>query len=84
LIRHALANVLPKAEWLDADTSYGQWLLQQGRERQEEVLGSKAPYFRMLARKHGARDAMSKLVREDGRELTLEQLRRRYGATPKR
>jgi hypothetical protein len=38
----------------------------------------------MLARKHGARDAMAKLVREDGRELTLEQLRRRYGATPKR
>jgi hypothetical protein len=69
---------------VDADTSYGQWLLQQGRKEQEEVLGSKAPYFRMLARKHGARDAMAKLVREDGRELTLEQLRRRYGATPKR
>ncbi|NBX10578.1 MAG: hypothetical protein EBR05_12455, partial [Marivivens sp.] len=68
---------------VDADTNYGQWLLQQGREQQQEVLGSKAPYFRMLARKHGARDAMAKLVREDGRELTLEQLRRRYGATPK-
>lgn len=73
-----------KGGMVDADTSYGQWLLQQGRERQEEVLGSKAPYFRMLARKHGARDAMAKLVREDGRELTLDQLRRRYGATPKR
>jgi len=68
---------------VDADTSYGQWLLQQGKERQQEVLGSKAPYFRMLARKHGARDAMAKLVREDGRELTLEQLRERYDATPK-
>jgi len=73
-----------KGGMVDADTSYGQWLLQQGRKEQEEVLGSKAPYFRMLARKHGARDAMAKLVREDGRELTLEQLRRRYGATPKR
>jgi SPP1 gp7 family putative phage head morphogenesis protein len=73
-----------KGGMVDADTSYGQWLLQQGKERQQEVLGSKAPYFRMLARKHGARDAMAKLVREDGRELTLEQLRRRYGATPKR
>jgi SPP1 gp7 family putative phage head morphogenesis protein len=72
-----------KGGMVDADTSYGQWLLQQGKERQQEVLGSKAPYFRMLARKHGARDAMAKLVREDGRELTLEQLRRRYGATPK-
>jgi len=73
-----------KGGMVDADTNYGQWLLQQGREQQEEVLGNKAPYFRMLARKHGARDAMAKLVREDGRELTLEQLRRRYGATPKR
>ena len=72
-----------KGGMVDADTNYGQWLLQQGKERQEEVLGSKAPYFRMLARKHGARDAMAKLVRQDGRELTLEQLRRRYGATPK-
>ena len=73
-----------KGGMVDSDTSYGQWLLQQGKKRQEEVLGSKAPYFRMLARKHGARDAMAKLVREDGRELTLDQLRRRYGATPKR
>jgi SPP1 gp7 family putative phage head morphogenesis protein len=72
-----------KGGMVDADTSYGQWLLQQGQSTQQEVLGSKAPYFRMLARKHGARDAMAKLVREDGRELTLEQLRRRYGATPK-
>jgi len=72
-----------KGGMVDSDTSYGQWLLDQGTARQQEVLGSKAPYFRMLARKHGARDAMAKLVREDGRELTLEQLRRRYGATPK-
>jgi SPP1 gp7 family putative phage head morphogenesis protein len=73
-----------KGGMVDADTNYGQWLLDQGVERQQEVLGSKAPYFRMLARKHGARDAMAKLVREDGRELTLEQLRRRYGATKER
>ena len=73
-----------KGGMVDADTNYGQWLLDQGIERQQEVLGSKAPYFRMLARKHGARDAMAKLVREDGRELTLEQLRRRYGATKER
>lgn len=73
-----------KGGMVDADTNYGQWLLDQGIERQQEVLGSKAPYFRMLARKHGARDAMAKLVREDGRELTLEQLRRRYGATQER
>ena len=73
-----------KGGMVDADTNYGQWLLDQGQARQAEVLGSKAPYFRMLARKHGARDAMAKLVREDGRELTLEQLRSRYGAIKKR
>jgi SPP1 gp7 family putative phage head morphogenesis protein len=73
-----------KGGMVDADTNYGQWLLDQGQARQAEVLGSKAPYFRMLARKHGARDAMAKLVREDGRELTLKQLRSRYGAIEKR
>jgi len=31
------------------------------------------------ARKRAARDAMAKLVRDDGSELTLEQLRKRYG-----
>ena len=73
-----------KGGMVDADTNYGQWLLDQGTARQQEVLGSKAPYFRMLARKHGARNAMAKLVRDDGSEVTLEQLRRRYGATQER
>lgn len=63
--------------------SYGQWLYDEnsarGRERQAEVLGSKAPYFRKLARKHGPRDAIAKLVRDDGSELTLADLRKRYG-----
>ena len=36
-------------------------------------------YFDRLARKHGARDAIAKLVRDDGSELTLQDLRRRYG-----
>jgi SPP1 gp7 family putative phage head morphogenesis protein len=62
-----------------ADTSYGEWLSKQPASVQEDVLGSKVPYFRQLVRKHGARDAMAKLVRDDGSELTLEQLRKRYG-----
>ena len=62
-----------------ADTSYGEWLYGQPKAVQEDVLGSKVPYFRQLVRKHGARDAMAKLVRDDGSELTLEQLRNRYG-----
>ena len=50
------------------------------RARQEKTLGaSKVPYFNRLVDKYGAKDAMAKLVRDDGSELTLEQLRKRYG-----
>ena len=73
-----------KGGMVDSDTNYGQWLLAQGAAQQQEVLGSKAPYFRLLARKYGARDAMAKLVRDDGSEVTLKQLRKRYGATQER
>ena len=62
------------------NTSYGQWLKNQPRSVQEDVLGpGKVPYFNRLAEKYGARDAMAKLVRDDGSELTLDQLRKRYG-----
>ena len=60
--------------------SYGEWLSKQPRSVQEDVLGkSKVGYFQLLSEKHGPGDAMAKLVRDDGSELTLEQLRRRYG-----
>jgi SPP1 gp7 family putative phage head morphogenesis protein len=63
-----------------ANTSYGQWLQAQPRAVQDEVLGkAKADYFNKLADQHGARDAIAKLVRDDGSELTLDQLRSRYG-----
>ena len=42
--------------------------------------GQQSRYFDRLASKHGARDAIAKLVRDDGSEVTLEQLRKRYGA----
>jgi SPP1 gp7 family putative phage head morphogenesis protein len=62
------------------NTSYGQWLKDQPRSVQEDVLGpGKVPYFNRLVDKYGANDAMAKLVRDDGSELTLEQLRKRYG-----
>ena len=68
--------------------TYGEWLKKKmpGEteadviRRQQEALGSKAPYFRRLANKYGPTDAMAKLVRDDGSELTLAQLRSRYGA----
>jgi hypothetical protein len=62
------------------NTSYGQWLKDQPRSVQEDVLGpGKVPYFNRLVDKYGAKDAMARLVRDDGSELTLEQLRKRYG-----
>jgi len=60
--------------------SYGQWLHNQPRSVQAEALGpSKVAYFNRLADKYGPKDAIAKLVRDDGSELTLEQLRKRYG-----
>lgn len=60
--------------------SYGEWLAKQPRSVQADALGpGKVAYFNRLASKYGPRDAMAKLVRDDGAELTLEQLRKRYG-----
>jgi SPP1 gp7 family putative phage head morphogenesis protein len=65
-----------------ANTTYGQWLKDQPLKTQQDVLGpGKVPYFNRLVEKYGARDAMAKLVRDDGSELTLDQLRKRYGPT---
>jgi SPP1 gp7 family putative phage head morphogenesis protein len=63
-----------------ADQTYGQWLAKQDLETKAKALGaSKVPYFNRLVEKHGPTDAIAKLVRDDGSELTLEQLRARYG-----
>jgi SPP1 gp7 family putative phage head morphogenesis protein len=60
--------------------SYGEWLAKQPKSVQAEALGaSKVPYFNKLAEKYGPRNAVAKLVRDDGSELTLDQLRSRYG-----
>jgi uncharacterized protein with gpF-like domain len=71
-----------------ANQSYGQWLAkkQQGEtdadllRRQAEALGArKVSYFRLLSEKYGPNAAIAKLVSKDGSELTLDQLRARYG-----
>ena len=60
--------------------TYGQWLAKQPRATQADALGpGKVAYFNRLANKYGPTDAMAKLVRDDGSELTLAQLRSRYG-----
>jgi SPP1 gp7 family putative phage head morphogenesis protein len=75
-----------------ANTTYGKWLYDKmpGESkadvlaRQQQALGNKAPYFRRLADKHGPDAAIAKLVRDDGSELTLDELRARYGAIKER
>ena len=60
--------------------SYGEWLAKQPRSVQAEALGpGKVAYFNKLADKYGPRNAIAKLVRDDGAEVTLDQLRKRYG-----
>jgi len=62
-----------------ANQSYGQWLSSQSKETKADILGpEKVPYFNRLARKYGPTDAIRKFVSEDGSELTLDQLKRRY------
>jgi SPP1 gp7 family putative phage head morphogenesis protein len=68
-----------------ASESYGQWLGKQSKAVQAEVLGpEKVAYFTRLSNKYGPKDAIAKMVRDDGSELTLDQLRRRYGAVKER
>ena len=60
--------------------SYGQWLAKQPLPVKAKALGAnKVAYFDKLAAKYGPKDAIAKLVRDDGSELTLDQLRARYG-----
>lgn len=62
-----------------ANQTYGQWLQNQSKEVKADILGrEKVPYFNRLARKYGPTDAIRKFVSQDGSELTLEQLKRRY------
>ena len=62
-----------------ANQSYGQWLNSQSKEVKADILGpEKVSYFNRLTRKYGPPDAIRKFVSQDGSELTLEQLKRRY------
>jgi SPP1 gp7 family putative phage head morphogenesis protein len=63
-----------------ANENYGQWLKGQSNKIKADALGpGRVPYFNRLAEKYGARNAMAKLVRDDGSELTLKQLKARHG-----
>lgn len=63
-----------------AGMSYGEWLARQPEAVQADAIGAgKVPYFNRLAKQYGPKDAIAKLVRDDGSELTLAQLQKRYG-----
>jgi SPP1 gp7 family putative phage head morphogenesis protein len=63
-----------------ANESYGQWLAKQDLPTKAKALGAgKVAYFDKLSQKYGPQNALAKLVRDDGSELTLDNLRARYG-----
>jgi SPP1 gp7 family putative phage head morphogenesis protein len=63
---------------VSAETNYAKWLRDRP-EVQREIFGSKQPYYTMLVDKYGPEGALSRMVRDDGSEVTLKQLQERYG-----
>ena len=63
--------------------AYGDWLLNQDEELQIKTLGSldRVRFFKRLARKKGSsgQNAIRQLIRNDGTELSLEELVQKYG-----
>jgi len=62
-------------------TAYGDWLLKQDKKLQIKTLGSeqKVRFFKRIAKKEGSgQAAIRKLVRNDGSERTLDDLKRLY------
>ena len=62
-------------------TAYGDWLLKQHKKLQVKTLGSeqKVKFFKRIAKKEGSgQAAIRKLIRNDGSERTLDDLKRLY------
>ena len=62
-------------------TAYGDWLLKQDKKLQVKTLGSeqKVRFFKRIAKKEGSgQAAIRKLIRDDGSERTLDDLKRLY------
>jgi SPP1 gp7 family putative phage head morphogenesis protein len=60
------------------DLNYANWLKNKP-DVQREVFGSKQPYYQRLLKKYGPEGALSRMVREDGSEVSLKELQDRYG-----
>jgi len=66
-----------------SNMTYGQWLKDTpaGKAAQLDVFGSpsRVKYFNKISKNGGPQAALQKMIRDDGSELTLNQLQRRYG-----
>ena len=66
-----------------SNMTYGQWLKDTpaGKSAQLDVFGSpnRVKYFNKISKNGGPQAALQKMIRDDGSELTLSQLQRRYG-----
>lgn len=72
-----------KGKQVPADMNYADWLRKQPLSVQEKVFGKwKAQYFRDMSKKEGPTSALRKIVRADGSELTLGELKNRYPSLP--
>ena len=68
-----------RGDTVPSNQTYGEWLDKQPKEVKADVLGAaKVPYFNRLTEKFGPTVAIRKFVSQDGSELTLDQLKRRY------
>ena len=83
-LARAFPNTRPSATGrVPQDTNYANWL-KDNPDIQDKVLGKKKKYFNFLiSPKRGkkqlnATNALKKIIREDGTELTLDQLAKRY------
>lgn len=78
--RAALGGLVP------SDMTYPEWIAGQSFAAQAQALGGqgKAEIFRRLLKKDTPQKALAKFITRDGGEVTLVQLRSRYGASETR
>tara|TARA_R100001163_G_scaffold65447_2_gene62644 strand:- start:809 stop:2008 length:1200 start_codon:yes stop_codon:yes gene_type:complete len=78
--RAALGGMVP------AGTGYGKWLSGLSKADQDKALGGKGKgdMFRRLLKKESPDQAIRRFVSQDGSELSLKELERRYGTPKKR
>ena len=68
-----------RGDTVPSNQTYGEWLEKQPKAVKADVLGaSKVSFFESRVRKVGPTQAIRDFVSQDGSELTLDQLKRRY------